>query len=197
MKYLIIALSLALVSCAPGAHAPTAQPGEKGEGIRIVDGSGKELLVNTKEAAAFCFVEPTPELKARLSAEQWDVLVNAATEPPFRNPYWNNHEPGIYVDAIDGVPLFASTTKFDSGTGWPSFFDPIDPERLLLVEDKAFGMVRIEVRAKASGGHLGHVFNDGPAPTGLRYCINSASLRFIHRDKLVAEGYGGLAQLFS
>lgn len=152
--------------------------------------------MHSEESASFCFVEPTPELKARLSPEQWEVLVNAATEPPFRNKYWDNHEPGVYVDAIDGTPLFASHAKFDSGTGWPSFFEPVDEAALILVEDRSFGMLRIEVRAKASGGHLGHVFDDGPAPTGLRYCINSASLRFIHRDELDGAGYGELRSKF-
>lgn len=152
--------------------------------------------MHSEESASFCFVEPTPELKARLSPEQWEVLVNAATEPPFRNKYWNNHEPGVYVDAIDGTPLFASLAKFDSGTGWPSFFEPIDEEALVLIEDRSFGMLRIEVRAKASGGHLGHVFDDGPAPSGLRYCINSASLRFVHRDELEKAGYGALLSKF-
>jgi len=143
-----------------------------------------------------CFIEPTPELKARLTPEQWSVLVEAATEPPFRNAYWDNHAAGIYVDAADGTPLFSSLAKFDSGTGWPSFFEPIDAARLTLVEDRAFGMVRVEVRATASGGHLGHVFDDGPAPTGRRYCINSAALRFVPAGELEAEGYGELAALF-
>lgn len=152
--------------------------------------------MHSEASASFCFVQPTPELKARLSPEQWEVLVNAATEPPFRNKYWNNHEPGVYIDAIDGTPLFASLAKFDSGTGWPSFFEPIDEAALVLVEDRSIGMLRIEVRAKASGGHLGHVFDDGPAPTGLRYCINSASLRFVHRDELEKAGYGALLSRF-
>ncbi len=155
-----------------------------------------EIVVMKKDDTSICFIEPTPELKARLSPEQWDVLVNAATEPPFRNPYWNNHEPGIYVDAIDGTPLFASTAKFDSGTGWPSFWAPIDEDSLTLIEDDSLGMKRIELRSKSSGGHLGHVFSDGPPPSGLRYCINSASLRFIHKDDLEAEGYGRYGDLF-
>ncbi len=153
-------------------------------------------IVKAADAANVCYIEPTAELKARLSPEQYAVLVESATEPPFRNAYWDNHEQGIYVDAIDGVPLFASSVKFDSGTGWPSFWAPIDPARILLVEDTALGMRRIEVRSKASGGHLGHLFDDGPDPTGLRYCINSASLRFIPLDRLEAEGYGSLSSLF-
>lgn len=154
-------------------------------------------IVKAADAANVCYIEPTEELKAKLTPEQFAVLVESATEPPFRNAYWDNHEQGIYVDAIDGVPLFASAEKFDSGTGWPSFWAPIDPDKIVLVEDVAYGMRRIEVRSKASGGHLGHLFDDGPNPTGLRYCINSASLRFIPREKLAAEGYGELASLFT
>lgn len=143
-----------------------------------------------------CYVEPSEELRRKLSPEQYAVLVEAATEPPFRNPYWKLHDEGIYVDAIDGSPLFASTAKFDSGTGWPSFWKPVDPATIELIEDDSLGMRRIEVRAKASGGHLGHLFDDGPNPTGLRYCINSASLRFIPRAELAAEGYGAQEALF-
>jgi len=154
-------------------------------------------IVKAADAANVCYIEPTEELKARLTPEQFAVLVESATEPPFRNAYWDNHEQGIYVDAIDGVPLFASAEKFDSGTGWPSFWAPIDPQKIVLVEDVAYGMRRIEVRSKASGGHLGHLFDDGPNPTGLRYCINSASLRFIPRDKLGSEGYAELESLFN
>lgn len=145
---------------------------------------------------AICYIEPSPELKKKLSPEQYAVLVEAATEPPFRNPYWNLHEEGIFVDALDGQALFASTTKFDSGSGWPSFWKPIDPEAIELIEDNSLGMRRIEVRARASGGHLGHLFEDGPDPTGLRYCINSASLRFIPRARLAAEGRAELENLF-
>jgi methionine-R-sulfoxide reductase len=146
-------------------------------------------------AKTVCYIEPTAELKARLSPEEWKVLVEAGTEPPFMNAYWNNHEPGIYCDAVDGTPLFASKAKFDSGTGWPSFWEPIDKEDLILVEDRSFGMHRIEVRAKASGGHLGHLFEDGPRPTGLRYCINSAALRFIPLKELESAGLGHLTAL--
>ncbi len=154
-------------------------------------------LIKAADAANVCYIEPTAELKATLSPEQYAVLVESATEPPFQNAFWNNHAEGIYVDAIDGVPLFASREKFDSGTGWPSFWAPIDPNSVILVEDVSYGMRRIEVRSKASGGHLGHLFDDGPNPTGLRYCINSASLRFISRDKLALEGYAGLESLFT
>lgn len=143
-----------------------------------------------------CYIEPTEELRARLSPEEFAVLVENATEPPFRNKYWNNHAAGIYIDAADGTPLFASVHKFDSGTGWPSFWQPIDEQRLVFIEDLKYGMRRIEVRAKASGGHLGHVFNDGPQPSGTRYCINSAALRFVPFEELEAAGLGALTALF-
>ena len=154
-------------------------------------------IVKAAESANVCYIEPTEELRAKLSPEQYAVLVESATEPPFQNAYWDNHREGVYVDAIDGKPLFASKTKFESGTGWPSFWSPIDQADVLLVEDLSYGMRRIEVRAKASGGHLGHLFDDGPAPTGLRYCINSASLRFIPREELSAAGYASLDSLFA
>lgn len=156
---------------------------------------GQLVILSEKEAADVCYVQPTEELKKRLSPEEYAVLVQAATEPPFQNPYWDNHAAGIYVDRIDNTPLFASSTKFDSGTGWPSFWQPIDQNALVLVEDRSYGMNRIEVRAKKSGGHLGHLFNDGPNPTGLRYCINSASLRFIPKEKMAEEGFASLLPL--
>ncbi|MFZ2636442.1 MAG: peptide-methionine (R)-S-oxide reductase MsrB [Rectinemataceae bacterium] len=143
-----------------------------------------------------CYIEPTAELKARLNPEEWKVLVESGTEPPFNNAYWDNHAEGVYFDRIDGVPLFASRSKFDSGSGWPSFGTPIDPENLTQIEDRSFGMRRIEVRARKSGGHLGHLFPDGPKPYGMRYCINSASLRFIAKENLAAEGYPELLKLF-
>ena len=148
-----------------------------------------------EQANAVCYIEPTAELKARLSSQEWKVLVEAGTEPPFMNRYWNNHEPGIYFDAVDGTPLFASRSKFDSGTGWPSFWEPINEADLVLVEDRSFGMLRTEVRARASGGHLGHLFNDGPQPTGHRYCINSAALKFVPMNELAATGFGHLLSL--
>ena len=153
----------------------------------------KEPVVN---AGTVCYIEPTEELRARLSPEEWAVLVENATEPPFQNRYWNNHAAGIYVDAADGTPLFASVHKFDSGSGWPSFWQPIDEDRVVLIEDTSFGMTRVEVRARRSGGHLGHVFDDGPEPTGRRYCINSAALRFIAREDLASAGYGELLAMF-
>ena len=136
------------------------------------------------------------DLKKKLSPLQFEVTCNAATEPPFRNAYWDNHAPGLYVDVIDGEPLFASNHKFDSGSGWPSFFQPIEKTALIEKQDKSHGMVRVEVISKKSGAHLGHLFPDGPRPTGMRYCINSASLRFIPVHELEKEGYGKFKKLF-
>jgi peptide methionine sulfoxide reductase msrA/msrB len=136
------------------------------------------------------------ELKARLTPAQYQVTQCSATEPPFRNEFWNHHEAGIYVDVVSGEPLFASVDKFDSGTGWPSFTKPIEDANVTEHADTSHGMRRVEVRSLSGESHLGHLFDDGPMPTGLRYCINSASLRFIPVAKLDAEGYGKYKALF-
>ena len=136
------------------------------------------------------------DLRGRLTPEQYNVTQCSATEPPFRNEFWNHHEPGIYVDVVTGEPLFSSTDKFDSGTGWPSFVRPIEPANITEHADDSHGMRRVEVRSAGGDSHLGHLFPDGPRPTGTRYCINSAALRFIPVTRLEAEGYGKYRALF-
>ena len=133
---------------------------------------------------------------AKLTPLQYKVTQKEGTEPPFQNQYWDNKRPGIYVDIVSGEPLFSSLDKFDSGTGWPSFTQPLEKDNVVEKSDRSILMERTEVRSKGGDSHLGHVFEDGPAPTGMRYCMNSAALRFIPVEELEQEGYGQYLALF-
>ncbi len=143
------------------------------------------------------FQKPSDEeLRKRLTREQYEVTQHEGTEAPYRNEYWDNHQPGIYVDVVSGEPLFSSLDKYDSGTGWPSFTRPLEPTNIGTRTDRRLLFARTEVRSNLAGSHLGHVFDDGPAPTGMRYCMNSAALRFIPVERLAQEGYGKYLPLF-
>jgi peptide methionine sulfoxide reductase msrA/msrB len=193
--FMLTFLTLAACTRSEGARTTAAAAGAKTrpESAQAATNAPTEVTMS----AARTFKKPSDaELRTRLSPLEYQVTQHEATEPPFRNKFWDNHEQGIYVDVVTGEPLFSSTDKFDSGTGWPSFTRPIDPATVISREDGKFGMRRTEVRSHAGGSHLGHVFDDGPAPTGLRYCINSASLRFIPVNQLEAEGYGDFRTLF-
>ena len=143
------------------------------------------------------YVKPADaELRKRLTPAQYEVTQHEGTEPAFNNAYWNNKKSGIYVDVVSGEPLFSSLDKYDSGTGWPSFTRPLEPDNIQTHTDHKLFMSRTEVRSKQAGTHLGHVFDDGPAPTGMRFCMNSAALRFIPVEELEKEGYGNYLALF-
>jgi peptide methionine sulfoxide reductase msrA/msrB len=181
---------LVVIAHGLGCNTTRAEPAQKSAPASV--SAQKEKSVTDSQ-----YKKPSPEeLKRTLTPEQFAVTQQCGTEPPFRNAYWDNHAAGIYVDLTSGEPLFSSKDKFDSGTGWPSFTQPLEKSNVATVTDNTHGMRRVEVRSKHGDAHLGHVFDDGPGPAGERYCMNSASLRFIPADKLAESGYGQYAKLF-
>ena len=189
MKTLRIALAIGIATFTTLIMADDTNVPTKSADQPISDKEACSLPSHAETTALEAFKKSDTEWRSILTDEQFRVMRQHGTEPPFRNAFWNNKEAGIYIGAGCKSPLFASAHKYNSGTGWPSFYDTIAPENIGETIDKSYGMVRTEVHSSRCGGHLGHVFPDGPKPTGLRYCINSASLEFIPRAEMEERGF--------